>query len=61
VAQGVPVIAVGVEIFVYSFALLGSPDFVFTKSEERVASSVGWIIFIDFLDSAVGLREAETT
>src|SRR6267142_1981777 len=33
VAQGVPIVAVGVEVFVYSFAPLGSPDFVFTKSE----------------------------
>src|SRR6267142_6407618 len=61
VAQGVPVIAVGVEMFVYSFALLGSPDFVFTESEECITSSVGWIVFIDFLNSAVGLRKVETS
>ena len=59
-AQGVPVIAVGVEVFVYSFALSGNPEFFFTESEERVSSSVSRIVFIDFLNSAVGLRKAET-
>ena len=54
-------VAVGVEVFVYSFAPLSSPDFVFTKSEEHISSSVGWVIFIDFLNSAIGLRKAETT
>src|SRR6266850_2380315 len=50
-AQGIPVVAVGVKVFVYSFALLCSPGFVFAESEERVASSVGWVVFIDFLNS----------
>src|SRR6266850_262034 len=61
VAQGEPVIGVGVEVFVYSFALLGSPGFFFTKSKECVSSSVSWIVFIDFLDSAVVLCKAETS
>src|SRR6266850_7609773 len=60
-AQGVPVIAIAVEVFVYSFALFSNPKFVLAKSEERIASSVGWVVFIDFLNSAIGLCKAETT
>src|SRR6266850_6722133 len=58
VAQGVPVVGVGVEVFVYSFALLGSPGFFFAKSKERVSSSVSRIVFVDFLNSAVVLCKA---
>jgi len=61
VAQGVPVVGVGVEMFVYSFALLGSPSLFFTKSKERISSAVGWIVFIDLLDSAVVLCKAKTS
>ena len=59
-AQGVPVVGVGVEVFVYSFALLGRPSFFFAKSEERISSAVGWVVFINFLDSAVSLCKAKT-
>src|SRR6266850_432268 len=48
VAQGIPVVGVGIEMFIYSFALLGSPSFFFAESEERISSAVGWIVFIDF-------------
>src|SRR6266850_2118384 len=61
VAQGVPVVGVGVEVFVYSFALLGRPSFFFTKSEERVSSAISRIVFVDFLDSAVVLCKAKTS
>src|SRR6266850_6750087 len=60
-AQGIPVIAVGVEVFVHSFALLSTPNFVLTVSKERITSSVGWVVFVDLLNSAIGLRKAETT
>jgi len=61
VAQGVPVVGVGVEIFVYSFALFGRPSFFFAKYEERISSAIHWIVFIDFLDSAVVLCKAKTS
>src|SRR6267142_6299363 len=61
VAQGVPVIGVGVEVFVYPFALLGCPSFFFTESEERVSSAVGWIVFVDLLDPTVVLCKAKTS
>src|SRR6267142_69093 len=61
VGQGIPVVAIGVKVFVYSFALLGSPDFVFTESKECITSSVGRVIFINFLDFAIGLRKAKAT
>jgi len=61
VAQGVPVIGVGVKVFIYSFALFGSPDFFFTKPEERISSSIGWVVFIDLLDSAIGFRKTEAS
>jgi len=60
-AQGVPVIGVGVEVFVYSFALLGRPSFFFAKSKECVSSTISQIVFIDFLNSAVVLRKAEAS
>jgi len=59
--QGVPVVAVGVKVFVYCFALSCSPDFVLTESEECVTSSVGWVVLIDFLDFTVRLRKAKAT
>ena|SRR6266850_3788557 len=61
VAQGVPVVVVGVKVFVYSFALSGSPDFVFTVSEECISSLIGWIVFVDFLNFAIGFCKAEAT
>jgi len=61
VAQGVPVVGIGVEMFVYSFALLGSPSFFFAESEERISSAVGWIVFIDFLNSTVVLCKAKAS
>ena len=61
VAQGVPVVGVGVEVFVYSFALLGRPGFFFTKSEERISSAISRVVFVDFLDSAVVLCKAKAT
>jgi len=59
--QGVPVIGVGIEVFVYSFALLGSPSFFFAKSEERISSAISRIIFINFLNSAVAFQKAEAS
>ena len=48
-----------VEVFVYSFALSSSPDFVFTESKEGVSSSVRWVTNVNFLDFAVILGETE--
>jgi len=59
VAQSIPIIGIGVEVFVYSFALLGSPDFFFAESKECISSLVSWIVFVDFLNSVVGFRKTE--
>jgi len=61
VAQGVPVIGVGVEVFVYPFRFLGRPSFFFAKSEECISSTISWVVLVDFLDSAVVLCKAKAT
>jgi len=59
VAQGIPVVGVGVEVFVYSFALSGRPGFFFAESKERISSAIGQVVFVNFLNSAVVLCETE--
>ena len=61
VGQGVPVVAFTVKVFVYCFTLSGSPDVVLAESKERISSSVSWVVFVDFLDFAIGLCKAKTS
>ena len=48
-----------VEVFIYSFGLPSSPDFVFTEPEEGVSSFVRWVADINFLDLTVIFDETE--
>jgi len=57
--EGIPVIAFIVKVFVYCFALLCSPDIVFTESEECISSLIGWVIALDHLDFGVVFSETK--